>query len=192
MQAQIAGDHNPDAIAVLQAATHKSRAYKVFRRRFVLTMLQLEAKDVFAIALSSAALLVSVTTFVLNYRYARRNAVLSRKPVLVFEYAGERGWLLRNAGSGPALNIVVAQKRVGGEWFNPVRIPPLARDGEFLLIWLGHVNTTGLGAIYCDTENSPYTSTCGNDLSRTAEGHGFGPWTEAVIGRHWNHPPYIE
>jgi len=108
--------------------------------------MQLDPKDTIAIVLSFAALVVSVTTFALNYRYTRRSAVLSRKPVLVFEYYGERGWLLRNVGSGRALNVVVAQKRVGGEWFNPVRIPPLAKDGQFLLAWLGHVNTTGLGA----------------------------------------------
>jgi hypothetical protein len=153
--------------------------------------MHLEAKDVFAIVLSSAALIVSITTFALNYRHTRRSAVLGRKPVLVFEYDGERGWFLRNVGSGPALNIVVAQKHAG-EWFNPVRISPLARDGEFLLIWLGHVNTTGLGATYSDTENAPYTSTCRNDLSRTVEGHSFGPWTEQMIGRHWNHPAYVD
>jgi hypothetical protein len=152
----------------------------------------LESKDTITIALAFIALVVSIMTFALNYRHTRRSAVLSRKPVLVFEYDGERGWLLRNVGSGPALNVVVAQKRVGGEWFNPVRIPPLAKDGEFLLAWLGHVNTTGLGATYSDTENAPYTSTCGNDLSRTAEGHGFGPWEESKIGRHWNQPQYAE
>jgi len=152
----------------------------------------LEAKDIISATLSVTALFVSALAFALNYRHTRRAAVLGRKPVLVFEYDGNRGWVLRNVGSGPALNIVVAQKRVRGEWFNPVRVSPLAKDGRFVLRWLGHVNTTGLGSTYTDSENCAYTSTCGNDLSRVHEGVLFGPWEEAQIGRHWNHPPYHE
>lgn len=131
-------------------------------------------------------------TFALNYRHTRRVAILGRKPVLVFLYDNDRGWALKNIGSGPALNIVVAQKRVGGEWFNPVRIPPLPKDGEFIPVWLHHVNTTGLGATYTDFENKPYTSTCGNDLSQVFEGIRFGPWNDAEIGRHWSQPLYRE
>lgn len=150
-----------------------------------------ETKDIIAAALSSTALLVALFTFALNYRHTRRSSVLSRKPVLVFEYDGTTGWWLRNVGSGPALNVVVAQKRVGGEWFNPVRVPPLSRDGKFLLVWLGHINSTGLGATYSDTEGAPYTSTCSNDL-RAEKGRRFGHWQEAQIGRHWNQSPYVE
>ena len=140
--------------------------------------------------LSSTALLVSVVTFALNYRQSRRSAVLTRKPVLAFEYDGASGWILRNVGAGPALNVVVAQKWVSGEWFNPVRVPPLSKDGNFVLQWLDHVNSTGLGATYTDTEQMPYTSTCGNDLSQTFDGTLFGPWPEPKIGRHWNQPLY--
>jgi hypothetical protein len=151
-----------------------------------------EAKDLVSATLSSTALLVSVVTFALNYRHTRRSTVLARKPVLVFEYDGDQGWVLRNVGAGPALNVIVAQKRVGGEWFNPVRVPPLSKDGKFVLGWLNHVNTTGLGASYADTEQLPYTSTCGNDLSQVFSGTLFGPWPEGKIGRHWNHPRYDE
>ena len=72
-----------------------------------------------------------------------------------------------NIGGGPALNVLVAQKKMGGEWFNPVRVPPCQEDGEFILRWLDHVNTTGLGATYTDFEDRPYTSTCGDDLSQS-------------------------
>jgi len=152
----------------------------------------LETKDVISAALSSTALVVSLITFALNYRYTRQSAVMARKPVLIFEYNGELGWILRNVGAGPALNVTVAQKRVDGEWFNPVRVPPLSKDGQLTLKWLNHVNTTGLGATYTDTEQLPYTSTCGNDLSRVSAGALFGPWPEAQIGRHWSQPPYVE
>jgi hypothetical protein len=152
----------------------------------------LETKDLILVTLSATALVISIFTFALNYGHMQRTAPLNRKPVLMFEYAGDRGWVLRNVGSGPALNIIVAQNRVRGEWFNPMRVPPLSKDGEVVLKWLGHVNTTGFGATYTDSENFAYTSMCGNDLSSVYEGMLFGPGEEAQIGWHWNHPPYQE
>jgi hypothetical protein len=149
----------------------------------------IETKDLVTAVLSSTALLVSVVTFALNYRQSQRSALLARKPVLVFEYEGNIGWTLRNVGAGPALNVVVAQKRGGGEWFKPVRVPPLSKDGKFTLQWLNHVNDTGLGATYTDTEQMSYTSSCGNDLSKTFDGTLFGPWPEPEIERHWNVRP---
>jgi hypothetical protein len=86
----------------------------------------LETKDIMSAVLASTALIVSVLTFALNYRHTRRRTALARKPVLVFEYEGTRGWVLRNVGAGPALNVIVAQKRVGGSWFNPARVPPIS------------------------------------------------------------------
>jgi hypothetical protein len=152
----------------------------------------LEIKDIVSAVLASTALIVSVLTFALNYRHTRRTTVLARKPVLVFEYEGNRGWVLRNVGAGPALNVIVAQKPVGESWFNPVRVPPISKDGEFVLRWLDHVNSTGLGATYTDFEALSYTSTCENDLSAVHSGTLFGPWTESQVGRHWSQPKYEE
>ena len=86
--------------------------------------------------MAATALIVSVLTLALNYRHARRATVLGLKPVLVFEYDGSRGWVLSNVGAGPTLNIIVAQKRVCEAWFNPVRVPPISKDGDFVLVWL--------------------------------------------------------
>lgn len=138
--------------------------------------------------ISGVAVLVSITALVISLFTTRRAAIAGRRPVLVFDYDSTIGWRVRNIGSGPALNVIVAQRKVGGEWFNPVRIPPLARDGEFTLRWCLHVNDTGLGAVYSDTGSLPYTSTCGNDLSVTCSGHALPKWAEHEIGRHWNHP----
>lgn len=140
--------------------------------------------------LAVLAIAVSVMTFGISFWFTWRSVIAAKRPVLVFVYEGGVGWVLRNIGSGPALNVVVAQKRVGGEWFNPVRVPPLAKDREFIPRWLGHVNTTGLGATYTDFEGRPYTSTCGNDLSRTFRRARFGPWPDEKIGRHWSQPVY--
>lgn len=140
--------------------------------------------------LTAIAILVSISTFGLSFWFTWRSSISAKRPVLVFIYDEASGWIIRNIGGGPALNIVVAQKRVGGEWFNPVRVPPLAKDKEFIPRWLGHVNTTGLGATYTDYEDRVYTSTCGNDLSRTFRRARFGPWPEEKMGRHWNQPDY--
>lgn len=140
--------------------------------------------------LSATAILVSVFTFGLSFWFTWRSSVAAKRPVLVFVYDGQTGWILRNIGGGPALNVLVAQKKVGAEWFNPVRVPPLAKDTELVLRWLDHVNTTGLGATYTDYEDRAYSSTCGNDLSRAFRGRRFGPWPEAIIGRGWNQPTY--
>jgi hypothetical protein len=100
--------------------------------------------------------------------------------------------ILRNVGNGPALNVLVAQKRIGGDWFNPVRVPPLAADGSFVPTWIRHVNTTGLGATYIDVDGRKYSSVTGNDLTEMHSREIFGPWKEADIGKHWNQPPYRE
>lgn len=68
----------------------------------------LEPKDLITATLSSTALLVSVVAFALHHRHTRGSAVLARKPVLIYGYDGELGWVLRNVVAGPALNVSVA------------------------------------------------------------------------------------
>jgi hypothetical protein len=148
----------------------------------------MDPKDI----LSATAIVISICTFGLSFWFTVRSSIAAKRPVLVFVYDGSTGWVLRNIGGGPALNVIVAQRRVGGEWFNPVRVPPFAKDTEVVLSWLGHVNTTGLGATYTDYEDRSYTSTCGDDLSRTFPGTRFGPWPENMVGRHWSQANYRE
>jgi len=145
------------------------------------------------LVVSGCALLLSLIAFIVGERARREAGRLGRMPVLVFEYDDRRGWLLRNIGNGPALNVVVAQKHVSGpsrgEWFSPVRVPPLSRDAEFLLEWLGHDNAHGLGATYDDFLTSTagvqtYTTTCGDDLSSVVKGRQF-EHDENEIRAHW-------
>lgn len=147
-------------------------------------------KNYLPIAVSLVALAFSIVSFFLSYRLSVEASVTSVKPVLVFEYDGGKGWILSNIGNGPALNVLVAQKRVGGEWFNPVRVPPLAAASSLVPSWLGHVNTTGLGATYTDIDGRGYSSVTGNDLTQIHDGRTFGPWSEDQIGRHWDQPAY--
>ena len=148
------------------------------------------------IIISILAFLLASISFVMSLWQSWRSGVISRRPVLSIEYVGNTGWHLRNIGNGPGLNVLVAQKRGGiagiGEWFNPVRIPPLGAGESFHMKWLGRVNTTGIGAIYEDFKGRTYSSTCGGDLVRLLVGNHIGKWKEPKIGRHWNHPLYEE
>jgi hypothetical protein len=132
----------------------------------------LTTKDVLTLAVSTLALSVSAVALL-------RNAVNWARPVLVFVYDGTRGWVLSNIGNGPALNLVVAQKRPGisgrDGWFRPVRVPPLAASHEAVLDWLQHTNDTGLGVEYEDVEGRKYCAHCGADLTRIRRGPLF-PW----------------
>ncbi len=148
------------------------------------------------IIISTLAILLATVSFVVSLWHSWRSEVISRRPVLSIEYVGDSGWHLRNIGNGPALNALVAQKRGGiagqGEWFNPVRVPPIGNGESFHMKWLGHVNTTGIGTIYEDFKGRTYSSTCGGDLVRLFVGNRIGNWKESKIGRHWSQPQYEE
>jgi hypothetical protein len=151
--------------------------------------------DMLATAASIAAILLSVVTFGLSYRASRAAERRARIPVLVFVYDGAQGWLLRNVGNGPALNIEVAQKVVrgkqAGSWIKPVRVPPIGRDKEILLSWLGDT-LNGLGGVYEDflgadegVAGRTYTVTCGNDRNVIKPGRHLPEWPESEIVPQW-------
>ena len=71
--------------------------------------------DALKTVLSGLVFIISLVSL----RQALATAVTSKRPMLAFLYDGRAGWTIRNLGSGPALNIVVAQKRPGGDWFDP-------------------------------------------------------------------------
>jgi hypothetical protein len=138
-----------------------------------------------------AALVVSLVSVVISYFASHRTERRSRMPVLVFIYSGQMGWTLRNVGNGPALNIIVAKKKVGGDWFDPKRVPPIGRDHELALAWIGHDNQHGLGASYSDflkgkyRKSGRYTVTCGNDLNTIRRGTRLPTWKGSNIEAYW-------
>jgi hypothetical protein len=138
---------------------------------------------------SVAALVFSLVSFGFTYSLSSRTAVTSVHPVLVFEYAQPDGWSVRNIGNGPALNVLIASKSEMSDWQQPVRIPPLQKDGRIALHWLGHLNVRTLGASYSDIANRQYSSTCTDDLSRAFEGNTLPSWPESQILAHWKLPP---
>ncbi len=138
---------------------------------------------------SVAALLFSLVSFALTFSLSRTTAVTSVRPVLVFEYAEPEGWVVRNVGNGPALNVLVAMKDDDSDWSRPVRIPTVKRDGAFELRWLGDVNVRTLGVSYMDIAARVYSSESTNDLSEIHERNLLPEWPEDSITAHWKLPP---
>jgi hypothetical protein len=138
-----------------------------------------------AIFISAVSVAIAFVSLILNFVLNHRASVRARKPVLVFIDEPQQGcWIVRNVGNGPALNVLVAQRR-SGRWFNPVRVTPLARDASFPLQWLGRANDTGLGASYSDFEDRRYTSTVGAEISRAYDGDRLPHWPETEIKKYW-------
>ena len=137
-----------------------------------------------------AALMSSAISFALGYHLNLRNSIASVRPVLVFEYSRESGWVLRNVGRGPALNVVIHHRPKGGEWFKPVRVPPIGAQESFVGSWLGHVNTLALGASYADVDGRMYSSVTASDLTTTYTRYVFPKWRNDQIGRHWAPPKF--
>ena len=136
--------------------------------------------------IASVAVIVSVATFVVSLWAGLRAESRARKPVLVFiDQPADGNWVIRNIGNGPALNIVVAQRQ-DGFWFNPVKVPPLGRESSFSLVWLERTNDTGLGTTYVDFEGHAYTSTLGDEIARTYEGHRLPTWRDDEVERYWS------
>ena len=142
--------------------------------------------------LAGVAIGISIVTFGISLWRGQRAEARARKPVLVFvDDPDEAGWVLKNVGNGPALNVLTAQRK-GGQWFNPVKLPPLAKDATFRLGWLGRVNDTGLGATYFDFEGSAYTTTVGDEVVKTYSGQRLPTWPDAEITRYWQVSSYDE
>jgi hypothetical protein len=152
--------------------------------------------------LSVIAIVLSAVTFGLTYRAGQAADRRSRIPVLVFVYDEHRGWLLRNVGNGPALNITTAirktHEQAEDEWEAPTRVPPIERDGEFELHWLKHANVAVLAATYqdflaADTSHKArvYTVTSAYDLNQIVPGHLLPDWSVARSVPHW-HQKQIE
>jgi hypothetical protein len=158
----------------LPVKTHalKSRAYACHTLSMLSTII------------AAAALILSVVTFWLTQRSARSSERRARMPVLVFVYDDGR-WLLRNVGNGPALNVTTAIKyhHKGGDWEFRTRIPPIARDREFHLSWLGDLNVAILAAsyedfLYADTTrgSKEYTVRSEHDLNRVVSHRELPRW----------------
>jgi len=142
-----------------------------------------------AILISLASVAIAFASLVVNFVLNHRAAVRARKPVLVFVDESGR-WVLRNVGNGPALNVLVAQRDTKAKtWFNPVLVPPFARDTSHTLEWIDAAADPGLGARYEDFESRRYTATLGGETARTYDGDRLPEWKtlgqDCEVKRYW-------
>ncbi|CAL9594111.1 hypothetical protein [Streptomyces sp. enrichment culture] len=146
------------------------------------------------ILISVFAVLVSLGSLILGYTSSRR----SHMPVLqcMWERSQDTAtlgtWWLVNVGTGPATNVVVAQKErtgltqgLNGEtWFSPVLVPSIPVGGRLDLPWLGGTRGLGhgLGASYTDVQRYFYTTKCGDDVSMFFIGLHLPRWPLLRLG----------
>jgi len=140
------------------------------------------------LVVSLFALAFAMVSFVLSFAQTMLARRAEIRPVVAIVYSEHDGWVVRNIGGGPAMNIVVAyswDEKVSRRWGQPVRIPPLAVGSEFALKWIGHSNVRAIASSYTDFEGRKYSSVCENDLSQLVEGDTLPDWPSAEISRHW-------
>ncbi|CAN0312588.1 unnamed protein product [Ectocarpus fasciculatus] len=79
--------------------------------------------------LASMALIISVKGVVVQYLMSWKSAAAAERPVLLFGFDIEVGWMVWNCGNGPVSNILLMFKGDRSEWLFPLRMPAV-RSGS--------------------------------------------------------------
>jgi hypothetical protein len=114
---------------------------------------------------------IPVLVSVIAVFVAKRAVTRSLRPVLVFVCEiRDKVWCVQNVGTGPALDVLVAEKdRDEQPWARFKRVPPLPRDGK---IRLGSAPSF-FAVTYHDAENNAYSTICSGYRNRLQRGHVF-------------------
>jgi hypothetical protein len=114
---------------------------------------------------------IPVLVSVIAVFVAKRAVTRSLRPVLVFVCeVRDKVWCVQNVGTGPALDVLVAEKdRDEQPWARYKRVPPLPRDGK---IRLGSAPSF-FAVTYHDAENNAYSTICSGYRNRLQRGHVF-------------------
>jgi hypothetical protein len=141
------------------------------------------------LTISVAALVFSLISFALSFWQSVATFRAQIRPVVVVEYDTGKGWVLRNIGNGPALNILVAHWKQGA-WRNPVRVQALPVQKQFRLTWLEAASPESIVAEYEDFRRRAYVTAFKARISRLSSGRVLPPWKESEIGVHWQQEGY--
>jgi hypothetical protein len=122
---------------------------------------------------------IPVLVSVIAILVAKRAVTRSVRPVLVFVCeVRDEVWRVQNVGTGPALDILIAEKdRDEQPWARFMRVPPLPKDGEIRL----RSAPRFLAVTYHDAENNAYSTICTGYRDRLQKGHVFGKPDENQI-----------
>ena len=101
---------------------------------------------------------IAVVALVVSY-VAYRGAITSAwRPALVFAMKSHAHWEITNAGTGPAIRLVVIDKSKDGRVLSTTNCYPLAAGAVHSLDWL---ETAGmLEAVYEDVDGRLYSTEC--------------------------------
>ena len=115
--------------------------------------------------------LIPVIVSVIAIIVANRAVTRSLRPVLVFVCeVRDKVWCVQNVGTGPALDVLVAEKDRNEEpWARFKRLPPLPKDGKIQL----RSAPSFFAVTYHDAENHAYSTICSGYRNRLQKGHVF-------------------
>src|SRR5215813_10171172 len=115
--------------------------------------------------------LIPVLVSVIAIFVANRAVTRSLRPVLVFVCeVRDKVWWVQNVGTGPALDILVAEKdRDEQPWARFKRMPPLPKDGKIRL----RSAPSFLAVTYHDAEDNAYSTICSGYRNRLKKGRVF-------------------
>src|SRR5215831_13285350 len=114
---------------------------------------------------------IPVLISVIAILVAKRAVTRSVRPVLVFVCeVRDKVWCVQNVGTGPALDILVAEKdRDEQPWARFKRLPPLPKNGKIQL----RSAPSFFAVTYHDAENHAYSTICSGYRNRLQKGHVF-------------------
>ena len=114
---------------------------------------------------------IPVLVSVIAIFVAKRAVTRSVRPVLVFVCeVRDKVWCVENVGTGPALDVLVAEKdRDEQPWARFKRVPPLPKDGKIRL----RSAPSFLAVTYHDAENHAYSTICSGYRNQLQKGHVF-------------------
>lgn len=115
-----------------------------------------------SLCFSAAALYISINAF-----------IDAKRPILVFERI-DAGWILKNVGNGPALNVEFAEGDFNGKWVEPFKLPSISKDGSFQFPKLTVAGR--LGVKYADFNGKLYSSDCTNYITKIQKGETPAGW----------------
>jgi hypothetical protein len=110
----------------------------------------------YAIALSSIT--ISILALLVAYFSNRGSVRAASRPILIFSMVSTFKWQVQNVGTGPAINVVVADCHPGGRTDSVTDCYPIASGGHLDLAWI----RAGweLKAIYTDVFGRAYSTLC--------------------------------
>ena len=109
------------------------------------------------------------------------------RPTMSFSYKQGTGWMLKNIGRGPSLDLIVGVGADDGIWDHVKRVPPMAVDAEMQLDWVSKHDHRSLICEYRDIYGAVHTTVMRDDTTVLKKGGAEVVWPEE-IDRSWEEP----